>query len=262
MTDDFLVARPVEKNPSRGRRWVIGLVVAIVLLVLGAVALVAGDGIARNIAEDVVKTQVEQRLPENVEADVDVAIEGDWVIAQLVTGKLERVVLSDDSAVVDGVGLGMEVTASGVPTDIEQPVDRVSVVASLDEEALNTFVTMPGNDPELQLGDGTLSYEDGTAFLGIQISYLLSVVPEAAGTSLILTPDSAEVTTPLGTVDLQAVVDRVVGDAPVTICVAEYLPEGVQLTGLDVTPEAADLTLAVSDVVLSGDLLESRGTCG
>ncbi|RUR01172.1 DUF2993 domain-containing protein [Labedella endophytica] len=262
MTDDFFVARPVEKNPSRGRRWVIGLFVAIVLLVLGVVALIAGDGIARNIAQDVVKTQVEQRLPENVEADVDVAIEGDWVIVQLLSGRMERIVLSDDAAVVDGVPMGMEITALDVPTDIEEPVGRVDAVATLDEEALNAFVTMPGNDPDLRFGDGTLSYEDGTAFLGIQISYLLSVIPEAAGTSLIFTPDSAEITTDLGTVDVQPILDRLVGDSPVTVCVANYLPEGAQLTGLEVTPEAAELTLGISNVVLDGDLLESRGTCG
>lgn len=262
MTDDFFVARPIEKNPSRGRRWVIGLVVAIVLLVLGIVALVAGDGIARNIAEDVVKTQVEQRLPETIEADVDASIEGDWVILQLLSGRLERVVLSDDSAVVDGVEMGVRITATDVPTDIEQPVGHVEAVATLDEDALNSFVTMPGNDPTLQFGDGTLAYEDGTALFGLRISYLLRVIPEAAGTSLVFTPDSAEVTTDLGTLDLQSVLDTIVGDAPITVCVANYLPEGAQLSGLEVTPEAAELTLGISDVVLDGDLLESRGTCG
>ncbi|PSL38934.1 Protein of unknown function (DUF2993) [Labedella gwakjiensis] len=262
MTDDFFVARPVEKNPSRGRRWVIGLVVAIVLLVLGIVALIAGDGIARNIAEDVVKTQVEQKLPETVEADVDVSIEGDWVIVQLLSGTLERVVLSDDAAVIDGVPMGLEVTASRVPTDIEQPVGRVDAVATLDEDALNSFVEMPGNDPTLQFGDGTLAYEDGTALFGLRISYLLRVIPEAAGTSLVFTPDSAEVTTDLGTIDLQSVLDLIVGDAPVTVCVANYLPEGAQLTGLEVAPDAAELSLGISDVVLDGALLDSRGTCG
>jgi hypothetical protein len=262
MTDDFFVARPVEKNPSRGRRWVIGLVVAIVLVVLGIVALIAGDTIARNIAEDVVKTQVEQRLPETVEADVDVSIEGDWVIAQLFSGRMERVVLSDDSAVVDGVEMGVEITATDVPTDIEEPVGHVDAVATLGEDALNAFVTMPGNDPTLLFGDGTLSYEDSTAFLGIQLSYLVSVIPEAAGTSLVFTPDSAEVTSDFGSVDVSGLLDRIVGDSPVTVCVANYLPEGAQLTGLDVAPESAELTLGLSNVVLSGDLLESRGSCG
>jgi hypothetical protein len=46
------------------------------------------------------------------------------------------------------------------------------------------------------------------------------------------------------------------------VCVAEYLPEGAQLTALAVTPEAADLTISMSDVELSGALLESRGSCG
>jgi hypothetical protein len=262
MTDDFFVARPVEKNPSRARRWIIGLVVAIVLVVLGVVALFAGDSIARAIAEDVVTSQVEQRLPENVEADVDVSIEGDWVIAQLLSGRLDRVVMSDRSAVVDGVPLGVSITATDVPTDIEQPVGHIDATATLDETALNDFIAMPGNDPTLRLGDGTLAYEDASAFLGIQFSYLLSVVPQAAGTSIVFTPESAEFTTDLGTLDLDAVLERVVGDDPVTVCVANYLPEGAQLTGLDVTPDAADLTLSMSNVELSSDLLESRGTCG
>lgn len=262
MTDDFFVAQPIERNPSRGRRWLIGLIVAIVLLVLGIAALVGGDSIARGIAEDVVKGQVEQRLPEQVEADVDVAIEGDWVIAQLLGGMLERVVLSDPDALVDGVPLGMALTLHDVPTDIEQPVGRIDAVATLDEEALNTLVVLPGNDPTLGFGDGTLSYSESTAFLGVQVDYLLSVVPQAAGTSIVFTPDSAEVTSDLGSVDVSGLLDRLTGDAPVTVCVADYLPEGAQLTGLDVEPDAADLRLSMSDVVLSGDLLASRGSCG
>ncbi len=262
MTDDFFVARPVEKSSSRGRRWAIGLFVAIALLVLGVIALFAGDSIARAIAQDVVKGQVEQRLPENVEADIDVAIEGDWVIAQLIVRRLERVVLSDDDAVIDGVPAGVEVTLTDVPTDVKEPVGHIDATATLDETALNAFVTMPGGDPTLQLGDGTLAYENSSAFLGVQFSYLLSVVPQAAGTSIVLTPDAAEVTTDLGTVDLGDALDRLVGDTPVTVCVADYLPEGAQLTGFEVTPDAADLTLSMSDVVLSGALLESHGSCG
>lgn len=262
MTDDFFVAQPVEKNPSRGRRWIIGLVVAIVLVVLGIVALVAGDSIARAIAEDVVKNQVEQRLPETVEADIDVSIEGDWVIAQLVSGRLENVVMTDDDAVLDGVPVGIRIDATDVPTDVKQPVGHIDATATLDEAALNAFVTLPSGDPTMRLGDGTLAYENSSAFLGIQFSYLLSVVPQAAGTSLVLTPQSAEVTTDLGTVDVAPLLDRLVGDAPVTVCVADYLPENAQLTGLEVRPEAADLTLSMSNVKLSGALLESRGSCG
>lgn len=262
MTDDFFVARPVEKNPSRARRWVIGLVVAIVLIVLGVVALIAGDSIARAIAEDVVKSQVEQRLPENVEADVDVSIEGDWVIGQLLTGRLENVIMSDDDAVVDGIPVGFRIDATGVPTDVKQPVGHIDATATLDATALNSFITMPAGDPDLTLGDGTLAYENSSAFLGIQFSYVLSVTPQAAGTSLILTPEAAELTTDLGSVDVAPVIERLVGDAPVTVCVANYLPEGAQLTGLEVSPESADLTLSMSNVKLSGALLESRGSCG
>jgi hypothetical protein len=262
MTDDFFVARPVEKNPSRARRWVIGLVVAIVLIVLGVIALFAGDSIARAIAEDVVKSQVEQRLPENVEADVDVSIEGDWVIAQLLSGRLENVVMTDEDAVLDGVPVGIHIDATDVPTDVKQTVGHIDATATLDAAALNSFLTLPAGDPELSLGDGTLAYENSSAFLGIQFSYLLSVTPQAAGTSLILTPESAELTTDFGSVDVAPVIERLVGDAPVTVCVAEYLPEGAQLTALAVTPEAADLTISMSDVELSGALLESRGSCG
>src|SRR5690606_29152093 len=78
---------------------------------------------------------------------------------------------------------------------------------------------------------------------------MASLVPD--GTDVLLTPESAEVTTVIGDLDLSGLVEQIVGSEPIRICVAEKLPEGVTISGIEVRNGLATLDLSASNFVLS-----------
>lgn len=252
--------RPARK--PAGRRFL----TALVILVVAAIVVVGGaflaETVTRGIAEDSVAAAAEASLPSNVEGTVDVDIAGDWVLLQLLSGRMDTVTLTSADARFDDIPVeNVRVAASGVPLDLKSAIDDIAATASLDQPALNELLTLPGNDPELTLNDDTVGYEDSTTFFGIPVGYRVtaSLVPD--GTDVLLTPESAEVTTVIGDLDLSGLVEQIVGSEPIRICVAEKLPEGVTISGIEVRNGLATLDLSASNFVLSGQALRTTGEC-
>ena len=50
-------------------------------------------------------------------------------------------------------------------------------------------------------------------------------------------------------------------DDPITVCVAQYLPEGATVDSLDVVPGGATAHLSAKDFVLDEDSLNTLGSC-
>lgn len=249
------------KKPA-GRR----VLTALVILIVAAIVVIAGaflaETVTRGIAEDSVAAAAEASLPSNVEGTVDVDIAGDWVLLQLLSGRMDTVTLTSPNARFDGIPVeNVAVTASGVPLDLKSAIDDIAATATLDQPALNELLTLPGNDPELVLTDDAVGYEDSTTFFGIPVGYRVTASLLPDGTDVLLTTQSAEVTTVIGDLDLSGLVEQLVGSEPIRICVAEKLPEGVTISGIDVQNGRATLDLSASDFILSGQALRTTGEC-
>jgi hypothetical protein len=54
----------------------------------------------------------------------------------------------------------------------------------------------------------------------------------------------------------------VLGGDPFPVCVADRLPEGVEVADIDITPDGATVRLEASDVPLAEETLATTGTCG
>lgn len=254
-----------EREPRRasaGRRWLTALIILVVALLVVVGGAFLAESVARGFTEDAVAAAVEANLPSNVEASVDVDIAGDWVILQLLSGRMQDVTITSDDAVFEGIPVDrVTVTASGVPIDLKSAVDSIDATATLDQAALNELLTLPGNDPELVLGEGTVGYEDSTTVFGFSVGYLITAALAPDGTDVLLTSEGAEVTSSAGSLDVSGIVDRLRGSEPVRVCVADRLPVGVTISGIDVAGGQAALSLAASDFTLSGSSLRSTGEC-
>jgi hypothetical protein len=249
---------PVRKPRSRALTVVVVLVVAV--LVVGGAFL--AEYITRGVAEDAVAVAVESNLPSNVEGTVDVDIAGDWVLLQLFSGRMDEVTLSSNDIRFDGIPVEkLTVTASGVPIDLKAAVESIDATLTLDQPVVNGLLTLPGNDPEATLGDGTVGYEDSTTVFGIPLGYRVTASLAPDGTDVLVTAEGAEVTTVSGDVDLSGIVDRIVGSEPVRICLADKLPVGVSISAIEVGDGVATLSLTASDFTLSGKALRSMGEC-
>jgi len=244
------------------RRIRVLIIVALSVLALVVVYFIA-DAIARNYAENRVKQEISSNLPAGVTGDVDVAIGGFSVIGQFLAGNFEHVQLTSSNLAVNGATAAVDVVATDVPTNTAKQIGSVTGTVDLDQKSLNALLSKAVSVPDatVELRKGDVKYTGSIQVLGAPIGYTATAVPQAAGDTLYLTPTSAELTSALGSVDVSGVVKLILGQQPVAICVAEYLPKGVTLTGVDVTPERLQITLSSNTLSLSPDALSTLGSC-
>jgi hypothetical protein len=241
------------------RFWWVWAIVGVLVL---AVAVVVADIAFRAYAEGQAESQIEDQLPENVDGDVSVQIGGTSFLAQLVAGEFTEVVLDAPALSVDGVPLTAHAVATGVPTDLTEPIGRITATASIDEDAVNGIVDVPG-DSQLVLGDGDVSYEGTLSLFGFEIGYRVSGVVAAEGDTVTIEPQSASLTQGAGNLDLD--LDELLGtlaDDPIEVCVAQYLPEGAEVGSLEITPGRATAVLTADDFVVDEESLRTLGSCG
>ena len=252
------VAQPV---PRPRRRWLrILLWVLIPILVLVVVFFIA-DGVIRAYAEARVKSEIQKNLPDFVTADVSVHIGGTSVIAQYLSGSFDRVELDAPKLTVQNIPLSASVVASGVPVDLTKPVTDVAGTIRISQSSLNSLLHIPGATGDVTLGSGNLQYDGTTSVLGLQVGYRVTVEPTAAGGTILLRPTKADVTAGGGNLDLSQFLGTVLGSKPLSVCVAQYLPKGVQVDDVTVQPGVATIHLNAHDLVLSQATLATKGTC-
>ncbi|MBM7831158.1 hypothetical protein JOE59_001863 [Agromyces cerinus] len=244
-----------------GRAARIWIVVGIVLAVVVALVVVA-DLVARGIAEQRVAEEIEANLPDGVEGDVTVAIGGFSVIGQYLSGTMQHVELDAPALTVEGAPIAVSVVAEGMPVDLASPVEQLTATITADADSINQLITVAGVETGLTLGDGTVGYEGSIEIFGLPITYQVTATPVAAGDSVLLEPEGVEVGAVGASIDVSGVIERLLGGDPLEICIADRLPEGVQLESIAVAPGAAAIRLQADGLVLDSASLEQKGTCG
>lgn len=252
----------MTEGPRRRRPWVpIVLVVGALVVLVGAFFI--ADAVVRGIAEERVSAEIEQNLPDNVDADVAVSIGGASVIAQYLAGTFERVELSAPNASVDGIPLDVDVTADAVPVDTSKTIGSVVATITIDAAGAKTLAETAGLPGLLTLGDDEIGYASDVTVLGLTVPYDFAVAPSTTADRVTLTPTAVNVDAGfLGIIDLQALVTGLLQGDPPSICVAQYLPEGTRLDDLTVTSDAATAKLSSTTLRLDAASLQTLGSCG
>jgi hypothetical protein len=255
-----------KREARTHRRRGMGLIIGASLTVLGLVAaFYIVDAGARSYAEGIIKQEISDNLPDTVTGDISVSVGGMSVIAQYLSGSFDRVALTAPALVIDGVAASVHVVATRVPVDQNKPVGNVRGIVNLDQTALNDLLrrsqAADAPDATLVLGDGEVRYSGSISVLGFPIGYEATAAPTAVAGSLLFTPSSAKLTGGGGTLDAGRLLSLIAGQQPIRACVARYLPEGVTLTGVKVTPDRAQITLESSSLLLNRTSLTTVGTC-
>ncbi|WP_104099687.1 DUF2993 domain-containing protein [Cryobacterium sp. M96] len=256
----------MDASARKSRRRGLGAFIVAGLVVVGLVAaFFFVDGGLRSYAEGQIEQEIASNLPDTVTGDVAVSIGGLSVIAQYLGGSFDRVALESGTLTVDGVPASVHVVATDVPLDQSQSVGDVRGIIDLEPDALNTLLSqaLPSNVPDagVELGKDEISYSGSLEVLGFPIGYRASATPSVDADALLLTPSGASVTSGGGSIDAGNLLSRVLGEEPLRICVAQYLPEGVTLAGVNVTADRARLTLQSSSLTLSRQSLTTLGSC-
>lgn len=242
-------------------RWLKTLVWTAVSLAALILVLVVADSVTRAVAESRVATEIEKNLPSTVKGDVTVHIGGFSVLAQFLAGSFESVDLEAPHATVNGAPLSASVHATGVPADFSKPIKSATGTLSISEASLNKLVTIPGATGDITLGNGVIGYDGTIDLLGLPVGYTVTATPKAAGDTVLLTPGKATVSAGSGDVNVTRLLQALTASGPFPVCAAQYLPDGVEVSDIQVTPNHATVTLTASDFVMDEKFLHSKGSC-
>ncbi len=223
-TDGFdeLFHESNAKEPRKRRG--VTAVVLIVLAILLVAFVVWADGAARAAAEDMVESELEDRLPAGA-GPTEATIGGFAFLPQFFSGSLDEL---DVTFAVGG--------------------DSIPALAGAD-----------GPAGALQISGGELTYEGAVSFLGVELGYVVNLEPTVDGGAIVLTPSAVEATTGAASVDLGQLVDL---DAlTFRVCAASLMPESMTLDSVDVRGSKLHFTVSGQDVPVNLDELRKRGSC-
>ena len=248
MTDDPAGAPPREQRSRAGRVFFIvaGVVVAI------AVLLVIADVVVRNIAEQRVAEQIEGKLPPGVDGEVDVSIGGFSVIAQYLTGTMDRVELSAPELTVEGAPLDVDVALQGVPVDFASPIALVDATVVADQATVNRLIAVRGHRgrPHARRRRGRLRAVDRGARHPDPDHRRGHRHPGRGGRHRGARPGRRRRLGRRRHGRPHGLAERLLGDDPIEVCVAERLPQGVEVTAIDVTEGSVRVDAHAADLRL------------
>ena len=246
-------------HPKR-RRW--PWVLAIVVVVLGLLV-VAAEFIARAVLPGVVRSLVVDEL--DLPADQQLAVEADGILLpQLIGGTLDSLHLSTDSVTLEGITGAADVIATGVPLR-GGDLGGASGTIRIDQTQFTTLLADTDLPVDAVAFDAPNATVSGTIpVLGIDIPVSLTVTPGAAEGDLELTPvelsvgglviDAGQVGSTLGSLGETLTQTQ-------QICIADQLPAGLTLTGLEIVGSEAVIDVDVNGAIITDESLLEKGVC-
>lgn len=251
---------PAEPVVRPRRRWPWVLLVVVVLI---AALVVAAELVARAVLPGIVRGIVVDSLDLPATQQLDVEAAG-VLLPQLIGGSLDELRLSSRSVSLQGITGAVQATASDVSLRGGEIGDAQGTV-SVDEEQFAALVersALPVDEVAFQTPDIVAS---GTVqVLGSAVPLSLTVTPGADAGELLLTPVSVS----LGGLDLDVaqLADRLGSMAEgiagtQRICIADRLPAGLTLTGLEISGTRAVAEFAVDGRIGTDAALQEPGSC-
>nr|WP_208382531.1 DUF2993 domain-containing protein [Microbacterium ulmi] len=258
---DWAYAEPEPRPRRRAWPWIIAVVVVVALAI---VAWLLGDWIARGLVEKTIRDQVVTRLALPADQEVDVGIEG-AVIPQLIAGRFDEITVASDDVAFGPIAGDVTVTARGI--GFSGTADAASATVSLDEAQLRALMATVEGFPADTLGldepDVTMSTE--LSLFGASFPVGVSLTPSASETGdLVLTPASLQLAGADITADELKRQFGILSNAVLRdwgVCIRQYIPAGIALTGARVEGDRLVADLAIDGRIAADAALRENGSC-
>lgn len=258
------VSAPKTKKKKRTAVTIGSILAGVALLVGGLVVL---DAWARQQVADYVTDTVREVL--SLESDQPVAVEigGTSVIAQVVTGSLERVDVGVDNVTIGELTGGVSLRADGVPVDMSKPVDRVQIEFRVGERSIQSIahaLSATAID-SVELVDDEIQFGTELSVFGVRFTVGVGVEPFASNGEIGFVPSSVEIA---GTrSSAESLVQRFGSPAEQllqtrSICVARWLPESLGVEDVEVRGDELVLTIGATRAFFDEASLAILGSCG
>ncbi|WP_282846962.1 LmeA family phospholipid-binding protein [Microbacterium oxydans] len=249
-----------DAPPRKRRRWPWVLLVVVVVL---ALLVIAAELIARAVLPGVVRSIVVEKLDLPADQQLDVETDG-LLLPQLIGGTLDTLHLSTDSVTLDGITGAADVSATGVPLR-GGDLGGASGTVRVDQEQFTTLLAgtdLPVDSVEFTAPNATVS--GSISVLGAAVPLSLTLTPGTIDGDLELTPVGISI----GGLDVD--LDRVgstlgaLGEGltqPQRVCIADQLPSGLTITGVEIVDDAAVIDVDVNGAIVTDKALQSKGSC-
>jgi hypothetical protein len=243
-------------------RWIGWLVVLAVVGGLVFFAISEGDKVVRGIASDVVRTGVTNALELPEGTDVDVDLGGGVLIFQAVTGSIDEVVVRVPNVALAEAAGTLVLTLNGVALDPSKPVDTLTADIEIDAANMGLLGARLSQAPlnSLVIGDKLVTI--GADLAGNAVT--ASLTPAVAAGVVSFAPTAATIGGAPTSVE-EVLAGPLAGAAGPMLtsqpfCVADYLPESLEVTAARVVGDKFVVTASGTGVRLSS--LASNGVCG
>ena len=262
LPDGMVPAAPAPAPRRRVWPWIVAFAIVAVLAVA---AWFAAEAIARQVVTGVVRDQVRTQLSLPADQQIDVQIAG-AVIPQLIGGSIDDLTIASDDVTFGGVSGDVSVTAHDVAVRGTGEMSGATATVSFDEAQLRTLLAsvegFPSDTVGLAAPNVTMSLD--LQLFGVAIPVGVALTPSAAEGQIVLSPASlqlggSEVTADALREQFGGLADAVLRDW--NICIAQYLPAGVTLTGVEVDGDLLVADFGVDGSIATDPALQQNGTC-
>jgi uncharacterized protein YpmS len=249
-----------QAPPRKRRRWPWVLLVVVILL---ALLVVAAEFIARAVLPGIVRSIVVEQLDLPADQQLEVETEG-LLLPQLIGGTLDTLHLSTDAVTLEGITGAADVTASGVPLrggDLGGATGTIRIDQA-EFTSLLAGTDLPVDTVAFDAPNATVS--GSINVFGAAVPLSLTLTPGAVDGDLELTPVAASI----GELDID--LDKVgsslgsLGEGltqPQRVCIADQLPAGLTLTGLEIVDDSAVIDIDVNGAIVTDASLQDKGVC-
>lgn len=254
-----------DAAPARRRRvwpWVVAFAIVAVIAVA---AWFAAEAIARQVVTGVVRDQVRSQLSLPADQPIDVDVPG-AVIPQLIGGTIDDLTIASDDVTLGGVTGDVRVTAHDVAVRGDGEMSGATATVSLDESQLRVLLGSVEGFPAdtVGLADPDVTMTLDLKLFGVGIPVGVALTPSVSEGGIVLTPASFQLAG--STVTAAALDDQFGGLADAVlrdwdVCVAQYLPAGVTLTGVEVDGGRLIADFDVDGHIATDPSLQQNGTC-
>ncbi|MCO7204141.1 DUF2993 domain-containing protein [Microbacterium sp. CnD16-F] len=247
--------------PRRRRR---GWVVVIVVVAVLAALVVAAEFAARAIVPQVVRSQLIENLGLPADQAIDVEIPG-LVLPQLAVGSIAQMSVSADDVDVEGISGDVRVDIQDAPVRGGDWSSARAVVV-LDEDQVRTILSRVDGFPvdAFRLAPPEVALDTELNLFGAAIPLGVRLSAAAEDGDLVLSPTTFR----LGDVDVSAdalreQVGPLVGSFAQSwpVCLAQYLPRALTLTGVAVEERGVVATFDIDSAILRDETAQQPGSC-
>jgi hypothetical protein len=265
-TEPVVVEVEPPKRRRRGR--VVAIVVIALVLLLGVIAFLVGEGFAKEYARDYVRTRIIEVLALPDDADVEVELGGGSIILQALTGRIDSVDVAVPDATFGALAGSVELHAEGVPLDETAAVDVLRVEFAVAEGDLAAIAgSLSGLQLEtIELDGSEIVVASSFSIFGIPVPLGMNLQPSAADGQLVFTPTSVKVgenTLAAGDLLANPLFGGFARDLlrQQSVCIASALPQALVVTEAEVDGDELVLTFTGDGAALGGPGLSTLGTC-